>query len=374
MSNALIHIIHSNSKIESLYTLFPLIISKYGHLLKFVNFASAAAKTVEGECVILVRVFKGNKSFEGDIEKKRAYVKDFRQRFNRVIMMDDGAGSDSLHFEYMDLVDLYYKGKLLKDPKHYLQLMYGRQIFTNYYNQKFGIVDEQVKLRDRPQDPSLLKKLRVSWNLGYGMYPVPTENLMRLARLATNYSLPKVLKPWFVYSYQKMMQTLSKPVNYTARLNSVHARFGYASLPNTIAYQRKTFVERCATIDNVIVGKIKQAAYNAEISKVAAILSPFGWGEICFRDFEAIFNSSLLIKPDMDHIETWPDVYKPYKTYIPVDWDGNNLKETVSRAIADIKNYQSVIETAKDEYRSSLIGMDNRVLHFLEEAIGKPVP
>ena len=30
------------------------------------------------------------------------------------------------------------------------------------------------------------------------------------------------------------------------------------------------------------------------------MLSPFGWGEICYRDFEAALNGMLLIKPDMN--------------------------------------------------------------------------
>ena len=34
-------------------------------------------------------------------------------------------------------------------------------------------------------------------------------------------------------------------------------------------------------------------------------LSPFGWGEIGARDFEIFINGSLLIKPDMSHLETY---------------------------------------------------------------------
>jgi hypothetical protein len=373
MRNNKIYVMHSNSKIESLYTLFPLIISKYSELIKFVNIDSKEAKTAEGECVILVRVFKGNKSFSEEDQRKRNYIQDFRRRFNRVVMLDDGAGSDSLHFEYMDLVDLYYKGKLLKDRSNYLKQTYGRQIFTDYYNQKFGIVDEKEKLRELPNDPSILKKLRVSWNLGYGMYPLPNENTMRIARTATTLSLSKALSPWYKYCYKKMTNKLSRPINYDSKLRCVHARFGYKSLPNTIAYQRKIFVEKCSKNENVIIGKIKQGAYNTEISKAGAILSPFGWGEICFRDFEAIYNGSLLIKPNMDHIETWPDLYKESKTYISIDWDGNDLEETIDRATKDIKAYSPIIENAKDEYHQSLLQIDNKVLEFLEEATGTKI-
>ena len=122
-----IYIVHSDSKIEALYTLFPLIVSRYVNLLRFVPINSRQAQKITGHSVVLVRAFKGNDAFAQDDEKKRAYVQDFRKRFDRVVMLDDGAGSDSLHYEYMDLVDIYFKGKLLRDRKAYLEPSYGRQ-------------------------------------------------------------------------------------------------------------------------------------------------------------------------------------------------------------------------------------------------------
>jgi hypothetical protein len=363
-------VIHSNSKIESLYTLFPLIISRLSPLINFLNIGSKEAMMAEGECAILVRSFKGNEKFVDEDQRKRGYIIDFKKRFDRVVMLDDGAGSDSLHFEYMDLVDLYYKGKLLKERINYLKPMYGRQIFTNYYNEKFGVVDDKIKLREVPADPSVLKKLRVSWNLGCGIYPIPNVNFVRLARGATHFSFTKVLKPWFIYSYKKMINKMSQPINYDIKLKKVHARFGNNSLPNTIGYQRKIFLQKCTKNENAITGSIHPKAYNNELKKVAAVLSPFGWGEVCFRDFEAIINGSLLIKPNMDHIETWPNVYQNSTTYLPVDWDGNNLLERIDYVSGNITSYSSIIETAKDEYKKSLLEIDNRVLNFLEEASG----
>ena len=31
-------------------------------------------------------------------------------------------------------------------------------------------------------------------------------------------------------------------------------------------------------------------------------MSPFGFGEICYRDFEAMLNGACLIKPDVSHL------------------------------------------------------------------------
>ena len=368
-----ISVIHSGSTIESLYTLFPLIISRFSSHLQFLHVDSKEAEKAEGDCVILVRVFKGNQLFDGEDQKKRDYINDLKKRFQRVIMLDDGAGSDSLHFEYMDLVDLYYKGKLLKDRSHYLRPMYGRQLFTDYYHKNFGIDDDKVKIREVPQESSVLNKLKVSWNLGYGMYPMPAKTYSRLAKGATRLNGAKWLRPWFIYHYKKMLRQINTPVDLHVKLNKVQARFGNRDLPNTIAYQRKLFMQKCAHTGVVLTGSIDSDAYNREIKKVAAVLSPFGWGEVCFRDFEAVANGCLLIKPAMDHIETWPDIYINSKTYVPVDWDGNDLVQTINDVSKNIFTYDDIVRSAKEKYKKALLEIDDRVQHFLEEASGTKI-
>ncbi|MBD1397711.1 hypothetical protein H9Q13_11095 [Pontibacter sp. JH31] len=363
-----IYVIHSNSKIESLYTLFPLIISKYSSFLEFMHLDSKEVMQIEGECVILVRAFKGNQSFKDDVEKKRDFIKSFKKRFDRVIMLDDGAGSDSLHYEYMDLVDLYYKGKLLINKENYLKPMYGSQLFTDYYNTNFGVTDEKIKIRSAPSDPTVLNKLRVSWNLGCGVYPMPNQNIIKIARGFTTYNFPKLLKPWYQFNYNKMINELNKPINYASKLKLVHARFGYKGLPNTIAYQRQLLLNKCKINKKVISGKINQKAYNAEIKGVASVLSPFGWGEVCFRDFEAVLNGALLIKPNMDMLETWPNIYLSSKTYLPIDWNGENLLETIESVTDSLGTYYDIVETAREEYKNSLLSIDAKVQSFLQEA------
>lgn len=364
-----IYVIHSDSKIESLYTLFPLIVSKHSAVINFLHTDSRQTRKVEGECVILVRVFKGNDSF-GSAEEKRNYLLDFKKRFNRVIMLDDGAGSDSLRFEYMDLVDLYYKGKLLKDRNSYLRPTYGRQTFTDYYNRTYGIVDEKEKVRESPADPSQLEKLRVSWNLGYGIYPMANMVFTKVAREAASVNLTKVLKPFYSYQHQKMVRELDKPLDLASKKGCVHARFGYNGFPHTVGYQRKLFLDKCVGHSNIITGKIAPRAYKKEIKQMAAVLSPFGWGEICYRDFEAILSKALLVKPDMDGIDTWPNVYKNRETYIAIDWDGNDLLEVVEQVAHSYAQHRDIVERAREEYKHALLQIDSRVAGFLTEASG----
>lgn len=48
--------------------------------------------------------------------------------------------------------------------------------------------------------------------------------------------------------------------------------------------------------------------YYREIRDSKICVSPFGYGEICYRDFEAAALGCLLIKPAMDHLRTEPDI------------------------------------------------------------------
>jgi hypothetical protein len=73
--------------------------------------------------------------------------------------------------------------------------------------------------------------------------------------------------------------------------------------------------------------RIPPTEYQAELRRSRICVSPFGHGEVCFRDFEAILHGCLLIKPDMSHIETQPDVYIPWETYVPVQWDFSDLAD-----------------------------------------------
>jgi Glycosyl transferases group 1 len=86
---------------------------------------------------------------------------------------------------------------------------------------------------------------------------------------------------------------------------------------------------------NVATGRIPHRTYMAELANSKLCFSPFGYGEICWRDFEAIAVGAVLIKPNMDHIECSPNIYQNGKTYIAVNWDFSDLNEKIAELISD---------------------------------------
>ena len=98
------------------------------------------------------------------------------------------------------------------------------------------------------------------------------------------------------------------------------------------------------------------------------MLSPFGWGEICYRDFESILNRNLLVKPDMEHLETWPNIYKD-EHYFKLDWDSENLFEIENYIIKNKIDIYSKIQKSISVYLNALEDCSKRAESLLDEVL-----
>lgn len=75
--------------------------------------------------------------------------------------------------------------------------------------------------------------------------------------------------------------------------------------------------------------------YLHELQQSKICFSPFGYGEVCWRDFEAVMSGAALLKPDMSHIRTDPDIFVAGETYMPVNWDMSDFEDKVRLLLAD---------------------------------------
>lgn len=79
-------------------------------------------------------------------------------------------------------------------------------------------------------------------------------------------------------------------------------------------------------------------------------MAPFGYGEIAPRDIESATLGSILMKPDMSHIETLPNPYNQ-TTYVDINWDGSNIAEKIELIVGDFKASQEhYVENMRREY------------------------
>tara|TARA_Y100000034_G_scaffold135900_1_gene209713 strand:- start:1651 stop:2682 length:1032 start_codon:yes stop_codon:yes gene_type:complete len=89
---------------------------------------------------------------------------------------------------------------------------------------------------------------------------------------------------------------------------------------------------------------------NLWYSKIS--FSPFGMGEICFRDFECMQFGTIMIKPNQDIVRTKPDIYEAGKTYIDVKYDWSDLEEKIDYVL---DNFDELNQTMNGEIRRRFI-------------------
>lgn len=92
-------------------------------------------------------------------------------------------------------------------------------------------------------------------------------------------------------------------------------------------------------------------------------ISPFGMGEICFRDFETIQFGSVLVKPDMSLVKTIPNIYIPFETYVPVNLDWSDLEEKIEWIKTNPFLCKDIIENARAVLKKSYT-IENLLLYW----------
>jgi hypothetical protein len=234
-------------------------------------------------------------------------------------------------------VDKYWKKQVLKDMTLYEREYYGARIYTDYYKNKFNFKNEKVQIVE-PLKKEYFGKLYVSWNIGLGPY-------------STNIRISNIIRmlPW----------SLKEKLNYTYKLKiwppsdnrkSISFR-GSRKYSNTInAFQRIRTIEKLKS-KRVDTEPISYKKYSDELRNSMISVSPFGYGEICFRDFEIILAGALLFKPSMEHLKTYPDIYVKNKTYVPFEWDFRDFNEKIDYLIDSPDMVKEISSAAMDRYK-----------------------
>jgi hypothetical protein len=98
--------------------------------------------------------------------------------------------------------------------------------------------------------------------------------------------------------------------------------------------------------------KLSRGAYLHELRNSKVIVSPFGLGEITLKDFEVFLTGGLLLKPDMSHLETWPDFFQSGKTMVSHTWGLADLPAVLQHSLENYDALLHIAETGQRTYRS----------------------
>ena len=102
---------------------------------------------------------------------------------------------------------------------------------------------------------------------------------------------------------------------------------------------------------NVLMDKLPKQEYLSKLWQSKLAISPFGMGEVCYRDFELMQFGTLMIKPDMSKVKTFPNPYISGDTYIPVKHDWSDLMEKVEDILNNYNLYSDISQTLEKSLR-----------------------
>ena len=261
-----------------------------------------------------------------------------KKKCNRLIYCDNEA-SLFINNQVYKYVDFYLKSKLPSNKNYYNLQYYGLRSFTDFYHKKFKVEDETVAYSNKIPFNNQ-KKNMLGWNNGICDYSL-FSNLRRK-----------------IFSITKIIRLLEFGCKNNIKKNNLSSRISQNYSRNTINFQRDFILKNFSYVkDTERVNKLK---YFKELSQSYSSLSPFGWGEICYRDFEIFYNSSMLIKPTMNHIKTWPDYYKHEDTYLGFSWDFSNFDNILSKI--DNKEYCINIGTRGNNFYMNYFREEGKIL------------
>jgi len=260
-----------------------------------------------------------------------------KDKCKQVIWLDSSASTGTTHFQVLPFVHKYWKKQLLKDRNLYEKQFYGARIYTDYYKKQFNLEDQRVGSFDSI-NRKYLNKLTISWNLGFGSYSANrrVSNILGL--------IPWCLKEKLYYKYR-----LKAVSHDSKRRLSVCFRGSSRYTNKALSFQRMKIIEKLQN-RGVDTKPVSYRAYINELRNAKIAVSPFGAGEMCFRDFEIILSGSLLLKPSMDHLMTWPDFFIDNENYVSVKWDFSDFDDKIESLLGNPERIRQISLQAQKRY------------------------
>lgn len=215
-------------------------------------------------------------------------------------------------------IDLYVKRQVLADLQQYGRPTIGDTNLMDHYCRRFQLpASEQC-------------------------FPVPEGFFAKLILGAGLFTGDYLLRAFHNDNFHQQKKTID-----------LHARLGgkgtdwYTAMRNEAA-------EACRNLHGLEIrqgGGINKQQYFVELAQSKMCFSPFGYGEVCWRDFEAIRAGALLLKPDMSHLRTEPDIYQDGETYVSIAWDYSDLQEKADFYAHDGQERKRIVENAQQVMR-----------------------
>ena len=113
------------------------------------------------------------------------------------------------------------------------------------------------------------------------------------------------------------------------------------------------FLRKKYSVNNVDK-RINHKKYLEKLNKAKISVGSFGWGEICYREFEATIMGACIIYPNISYIKTWPNIYINNQTCLTYDLNFGNLEEKINKVLVNDKLRKELVHNAQNVLRNVL--------------------
>lgn len=337
------------------FDLYPLIkwreaLKENGYIFEYFHYHKS--KEIFKADVILIhhryyeQILKGNYSPHNYKASNLDFIIDFivsaQDHKCKVLVFEGGDSGGTRQSIILQHVNLLVKKQLFKDKSLYL-------VKEKEHRVQIWLPDAIPEIPKFKSIPPVRKedlvKIQMGWNIGLCDYR----------------SFPKYIKKYYPFNSFTIPHWLFNRVNYISPLKPRPFLFSYrgsnTGASERYSHNRKLMLNELEQnkdkLDSsfFLGGKVPYKQYIKEIRSSKIGLSPFGWGEICFRDFEVMISGSVLVKPDISHLVTYPNFFEENKTYIPTLWNYEDLVDKLIDVANHHQDFIPIAESAQNRFK-----------------------
>jgi hypothetical protein len=267
-----------------------------------------------------------------------SYLRMMKERSGKVIWFDAADSTGSCDFSVIPYVDVFLKKQLLKNMDYYTANN-GPKDLRLWLNSN---VPGSYKTRFDPCPLEHVHKIKLGWNIGLNDYRYFGYKMSRLS----NYLSYNV----YPLKYTEIDKSRGYDLTFRGTVHKDNLE------KNRISYQRNYVLSLFDQLKlNIARGcNVSKSRYWKELRNSKLSISPFGWGEICYRDFETFISGSVLIKPSMSHMVTFPNIYIPEKTYVPVAWNMRGTEQLLEQLIVNYHEVKQIGRLGQEIYKHAV--------------------
>lgn len=293
-------------------------------------------------------LFLNSKSIPKDNQRiSLSYLKKIYSKNRNLYWFDMRDSAGTTQFEVLPYVKRYIKKQFYIDKTIYMKELRGGRFYTDHYTRKYNLTDA-VKYDQEPLNKKYISKLLLGWNIGSSFF----FDYVNCSKL--DYFLE-------LFNFKYLNKTrYNKVLPYYSNWEDDDDKFDFISLMNlnfkrhSVAFQRQKLMKNLEEINKnkIISGKLSKKKYYEVLRNTKISVGAYGWGEVCYRDFEAIICGTAFMTADMSNIETWPNIYLDGETYLSYDLDFLNLKDNLDILISDKSLRKKLVDNSRSILRN----------------------